>query len=129
MNDLQIEPTKNTPLIDFFSSGKLIFAGSAYPENANEFFEPLIEWIVALQTEAVDFDLIIEYINTAAAKKLMELLQKLQLNKNIQICQVNWFYQKWDEDGLETGQILSDSLPGIKFDFVEYESNDKAGSK
>lgn len=125
MNDLQIEPTNKTPLIDFFSSGKLILAGSAYPENANEFFDPLIEWIVALHAEAVDFDLIIEYLNTSAAKKLMELLQKLQFNKNIQLCKVNWFYQKWDEDGLETGQILSDSLPGIKFEFVEYESKNK----
>ncbi len=125
MNDLQIEPTKKTPLIDFFSSGKLIFAGSVYPENANEFFEPLIEWIVELRTEAVDFDLIIEYINTAAAKKLIVLLQKLQHNNSIQICNVNWFYQKWDEDGLETGQILSESLPGIKFDFVEYEAKEK----
>lgn len=121
MNDLQIEPTKNTPLVDFFSSGKLIFAGSAYPENAKEFFDPIISWIAELETEAVDFDLIIEYINTSAAKKLLELLQKLQDNDKVQTRKVNWFYQKWDEDSLETGQILSDSLPGITFDFVEYE--------
>ena len=125
MQDLQIEPTKKTPLVQFFNSGKLILAGSAYPENANDFFDPLIRWIVEFHAEAVDFDLIIEYINTAAAKKLMELLHKLQSNTNIGVCQVNWFYQKWDDDGLETGQILSDSLPGITFDFVEYESKDK----
>jgi hypothetical protein len=121
MNDLQIEPTNNSPLVDFFSSGKLILAGSAYPENAKEFFDPLIRWIEELQVDTVDFDLIIEYINTSAAKKLLELLQKLEANEDIQERKVNWFYQKWDEDNLETGQILSDSLPGIDFHFVEYE--------
>jgi hypothetical protein len=124
MNDLQIEPTKNTPLIDFFTSGKLIFAGSAYPENSKEFFDPIIDWIMELQVETVDFDLIIEYINTSAAKKLLELLQKLEKNDKIQERKVNWFYQQWDEDTLETGQILSDSLPGIVFNFVEYEKKD-----
>lgn len=121
MKDLQIEPTNNTPLVDFFTSGKLIFAGSAYPENAKEFFDPIIDWISELQVETVDFDLIIEYINTSAAKKLLELLQKLEANDKIQERKVNWFYQKWDEDSLETGQILSDSLPEITFEFVEYE--------
>jgi hypothetical protein len=121
MKDLQIAPTNTTPLIDFFASGKLIFAGSAYPENAKEFFDPIIDWIVDLDAETVDFDLIVEYINTSAAKKLLELLQKLEANGKIQSRKVKWFYQKWDEDGLETGQILSDSLPEISFDFVEYE--------
>ena len=86
MKDLQIAPTKTTPLIDFFASGKLIFAGSAYPENAKEFFDPIIDWIIELETEIVDFDLIVEYINTSAAKKLLELLQKLHTalsNKSI----------------------------------------------
>jgi TATA-box binding protein (TBP) (component of TFIID and TFIIIB) len=123
MKDLQIEPTNTTPLVEFYESGKLILAGSVYPENAKEFFEPIIEWIEEFQNEEVDFDLIIEYINTSSAKKLLELLQKLDSSKYILSRKVNWFYQKWDEDSLETGQILSDSLPGITFNFVEYEKN------
>ena len=123
MQDLQIEPTKQTPLINFFSSGKLILAGSVYPENAKEFFAPVIDWVVQSELNEVDFDLIIEYINTAAAKKLVDLLLKMQANKHITKIQVNWYYQKWDEDGLETGQILESSLPKIQFNYVEYEKN------
>ena len=125
MEDLQIQPTKNSPLIDFFTSGKMVLAGSAYAENAKEFFEPVIQWIEDLETEEVDFDLIIDYINTSSAKKLYELLQKLQHNRRIGKKKINWFYQKWDEDNLETGKILSESLPSIEFDFVEYEKDDK----
>lgn len=108
-------------MVEFFASGKLIIAGSAYPENAKEFFDPLIDWIVRLQAPNVDLDLIIEYINTSSAKKLLELLQKLERNNEIASRNVNWFYQKWDSDSLETGQILSDSLPKIDFKFTEYE--------
>lgn len=121
MDDLQIEPTKNTPLIDFFSSGKLIMAGNAHAENAKEFFDPIINWISELHAEEVDFDLIIEYINTSSAKKLLELLHKLQSSEYIKSLKVKWFYEEWDDDGLDTGQALSDSLPRIEFEYVKYE--------
>jgi len=120
MNDLQIEPTKTTPLVDFFSSGKLVMAGNAYAENAKEFFDPIINWIMDLQVEEVDFDLIIEYINTSSAKKLLELLHKLESSQDIKHLKVKWFYEEWDEDGLETGEALGDSLPRIDFEYVKY---------
>jgi TATA-box binding protein (TBP) (component of TFIID and TFIIIB) len=121
MEDLQIEPTKNTPVIEFYSSGKLVMAGNAHAENAIEFFNPIIDWITKLEAEEVDFDLIIEYINTSSAKKLLELLSKLGSNELIKNLKVKWFYEEWDEDGLETGQALGYSLPKINFEFVKYE--------
>ncbi len=121
MEDLHIEPTKNSPLVEFFTNGKLVISGSIYPENSKEFFDPLIEWLQEFHNNSVDLDLIIEYINTSSAKKLLELLQKLERNNQISSRSVNWFYQKWDSDNLETGQILSESLPGLKFKFTEYE--------
>ncbi|MBN1949749.1 MAG: DUF1987 domain-containing protein [Bacteroidales bacterium] len=121
MEDLQITPTKNTPLVDFFTSGKLIMAGSAFAENAKEFFDPILDWIDELEVETVDFDLILDYINTASAKKLFELLKMLQNSRRINHVKINWFYQKWDEDSLETGKILAESLTEIKFSLVEYE--------
>ena len=122
MKDLEIEPTKNTPLVNFFVSGRLVMAGSINAENAREFFDPIIAWIAALESPEVDFDLIIEYVNTSSAKKLLALLQKLQSNSNIETIKVNWFYQKWDEDILDMGHILAESLKRIKFEYVEYEN-------
>jgi hypothetical protein len=125
MKDLEIEPTKNTPLVNFFSSGQLTMAGLANAENAREFFDPLILWISNLDTKEVDFDIIIEYINTSSAKKLLELLQKLQSNKLIETIRVNWLYQNWDEDMLDMGKILEESLKRIKFEFVEHKGKTK----
>ena len=121
MEDLHIEPTKNSPLVEFYTSGKLVLAGSAYPENAREFFDPLIDWIINIEVDTVDFDVIIEYMNTSSAKKLLELFQKLERNKLIGTRNIIWHYEKWDTDTLETGQILSESLPGLTFKYVEYE--------
>ena len=122
MKDLEIEATKNTPMVNFYSSGQLTISGLANAENSREFFIPLINWIDNLDAPDVDFDLIIEYINTSSAKKLLELLQKLQSNELIQNIRLNWFYQVWDEDMLDMGKILAESLPRIKFEYVEYKS-------
>jgi hypothetical protein len=121
MEDLMLEPTKKTPLVNFFSTGKLIIAGSLYAENAPAFFDPLTEWIDKLNTSEVDMDLIIEYINTASAKQLLKLLLKLDRNNGIKNVKVNWFYHSDDEESLETGKILAESIPGLNFNYILYE--------
>lgn len=123
MNDLHINPSKNTPKIDFYKNGNMILSGSVYSENAKEFFEPILKWVVELKVEEVNFDLKIEYINTACAKKLFELLQELNRNRDIEKVNIKWFYEAGDEDGIETGQILADSIPGLNFKFVETNDN------
>lgn len=121
MEDIHIKPSKNTPRIDFYSNGNLLLAGSVYSENAKEFFDPIINWVIELKIDVVNFDLKIEYINTACAKKLFELLQELSQNSQVETVNVKWFYLKGDEDALETGQILSESIPKLNFRFVEYD--------
>jgi hypothetical protein len=121
MEDILIEPTSKTPLIDFSLSGKLVIAGSSFPENAKEFFDPVIEWAGDLQTESINLDVILEYMNTASAKKVLELLRKLEANLKIKNLTVNWYYDKEDEDSLEAGQILADTLSRIRFTYRHFE--------
>ncbi len=121
MEDLLIEPTKNTPLVDFSGSGKMVLAGNAQAENAREFFDPVVDWITDLRIESVDFDVVLDYINTASAKRLLEILRKLDTNTFIKSLKINWYYDKDDEDHLETGQILSDTLSKAQFRYVEVE--------
>ena len=121
MENLFIEPTAKTPLIDFSLSGKLVIAGSAFPENAKDFFDPVIDWVKELQSEQISLDLILEYMNTASAKKILELLKNLESNMKIQNLTVNWYYDKEDEDSLEAGQILAETLSRIKFTYRVFE--------
>jgi len=99
----------------------MAITGSIYSENAREYFRPLLEWVVNVEAPEINFDMKIEYINTACAKKLFELLHELDKNTHINTLNIKWFYPLGDEDALETGQILSESLLRLKFKFVEYD--------
>ncbi|NJK85154.1 MAG: DUF1987 domain-containing protein [Bacteroidales bacterium] len=121
MTNLLIEPTKKTPLVDFSTTGKLVLAGNAQAENAKEFFDPVFEWINNFQAEKVHFDILLDYINTASAKRLFDILKKLDSNSHIQTLEINWFYEAEDADHLETGQILAEMLKKGKFNYKIYE--------
>lgn len=123
MENILIEATKNTPMVEFFTNGKLTLAGNAYPENVKYFFNPLIDWVEDLDTEEVDFDLILEYSNTGAAKKLLEMLKRLDRNKRVEKININWFYSEEEEESLEAGQILEELLRRSTFNYIKFEKS------
>jgi TATA-box binding protein (TBP) (component of TFIID and TFIIIB) len=125
MENLRIKPTKNTPLIDFYISGKLVMTGSAYSENAEEYFKPVIEWIKNLEAVDVNAKMMFDYLNTSSSKKILMFLHTLELNKQIKTIRINWYYEKGDDDILETGQIFEESLKRTTFEFTEYEKKRK----
>ncbi|MCE5346774.1 MAG: DUF1987 domain-containing protein [Bacteroidales bacterium] len=81
MNELVIEQTPKTPLIDLNQfSGNLIFSGKSIPENAAKVFEPVLNWVTeyiqnARQTTNLRFDL--EYCNTSSLIWLTKILKVL----------------------------------------------------
>jgi hypothetical protein len=128
MENLLIRPTRNTPLIDFSINGQLVMTGSVYAENTDEFFQPVFKWIKNLKAEEMNFKFTLDYMNTSAAKKILVLLQTLELNHHFKILKVNWQYEKGDEDTLETGQFLDEFLNRTKFEFTEIEKASKKTS-
>jgi hypothetical protein len=123
MNDLIIEPTKKTPLVEFHTNGKLTLAGSSYPENVRDFYAPVMDWVNELETEEITLDLIMDYTNTASAKVLLDLLRKFDLTSRFKTVTINWYYEEDDEDTLEAGQILEDVLTNSNFKYVAYEKS------
>jgi hypothetical protein len=121
MNNLQVESTINTPTIKFGTDGRLLMEGRSLPENVSNFYQPLIEWSAKLTAEVVKMDINLEYINSASAKKILELLKVLDANNNIKEFIVIWHYEKDDEDVLENGQIFEELLRKAVFRYQEYE--------
>ena len=82
MEKLIIEETEDTPEIildpeqNIFKISKI-----SVPENALDFYKPILEWIKAyaenpnVQT-VFDFDL--EYVNTASSKQVIQVILSLQ---------------------------------------------------
>ena len=99
------------------------FYGKSLPENSNEFFNPILDWlneyIKSPNSETV-VTFKIDYFNTSSSKKLLEtffILQELhRQRKNVTI---NWYYQKEDDDMKESGEAFGEMIQ-IPFNIIEY---------
>jgi uncharacterized protein YqhQ len=121
MNNLIVESTINTPTIKFGTDGRLLMEGRSLPEDVAKFYQPLLEWATKLTCEVVKMDINLEYINSASAKKILELLKIFDANNHIKEFIVIWHYEKDDEDVLENGQIFEELLGRAVFRYQEYE--------
>lgn len=119
MQNLFIEATETTPLIDFYTSGKLLIQGRSLPEDVHKFYEPVFFWINQLEVEKVVFDVKMEYINTSSTKKILNLLIELESNEKIKNIDINWFYEDDDYDMLDLGEMYNHNLERSKFQLIE----------
>lgn len=120
MENMFIEPTSKTPLIDFKTSGQLTIYGNSYPENVNDFYEPILHWIDdLLEKKLVPISLTVDfkYINTSSTKSILNIIKKISTLAKGTIS-VSWLYEIDDDDMFETGEDL-EKLSEIKFEFVE----------
>ena len=120
MNTIFIEATPYTPAINFCADGRLLIEGRSLPRNVKEFYNPLIEWTINLDVEAVIMNINMEYFNSASVKMLLMLLKSLDANSRIKSLIINWHYEEGDDSVLETGQIFEELLIRAQFRFQEY---------
>lgn len=120
MNALIIDPTSHLPRVEFNKTGDLLIEGRSIPENANQFYNPLIEFIRNLKVQRVIFNVNLEYFNTASSKKLLLLFKALDKNEEIVSIHVNWHFETGDEDSTETAAIYEDSLERATFTYHEH---------
>lgn len=120
MNAISIQPTSHSPLVEFNTDGRLKIEGRAIPEDVFRLFDPLIEFAQNLSCSSVNFDVNLEYFNTATSKKLMELFKYIDANNSIETALINWHYEEGDEDSLEMAEIYEESLLKTKFRYHEY---------
>ncbi len=124
---VEIPRTERTPEIVLDRSGeegRIKFLGRSLPDDARNFYRPILTWIddyfkSPLDSTVISFDL--EYFNTSSSKMLLQIIRKFQKleeqNKNLK---VEWYYLEDDEDILESGETFQD-LTNIEFDFISYQ--------
>lgn len=116
MNDLDIKRTKKTPAMTFDAQkGEFALKGISLPENAKEFFAPLVsaveEYMNEPQKDTV-LNIELDYYNTASSKVLINLLHQFEVlnQKNGHEVTINWLYDGDDEDMLEEIQNFEEML-------------------
>ncbi len=121
----QVEATESTPAVKLDKdNGKLEFSGRSLPENAKEFYSPIMEWLESYTKEANDKTKVVfnfEYFNTASSKMIMDIIENLKgIQENGKELDVDWYYLEEDDDMLEAGEDYSD-ITEIPFNFISYE--------
>lgn len=110
MKVLLIPGTSFSPSIHLDTmSNKYEFRGSSRPENAVEFYTPVLDWLNAFKREEtdpqtkLDFEFHFDYLNSISVKIIYDCLKVIEgiASKNTTIV---WLYNKGDSDMKETGE-------------------------
>lgn len=122
MQKLEIEETKYSPHILLDQKENSFFiTGRSIPNNASEFYEPVLQWLKTYRESPNDttlFEMHLEYFNTSTHKYLVEILKEISLidaKKSIK-----WIYEEDDDDLLEIGNRLQSQLK-LDFEFSAIE--------
>ncbi|WP_127579385.1 DUF1987 domain-containing protein [Paenibacillus koleovorans] len=127
MKELQVAATKSTPHVHFDpGTGLLLIKGQCYPENAYQFFEPLLSWLDEFLDQAeqhvqMSIQLHLPYMNTSSTKCFMILLEKLdesyRTGRGIQLL---WYYDADNESELECAEQFREDL-SLPFELIPRE--------
>lgn len=120
---LEIEATSKTPRVCFDpESGVLSLEGRSIPENAFQFYEPILEWLdqyVGNAPHNTELIFRLDYFNTSSSKALLGMFRKLEkLVEAGKQVKIKWYYEEGDEDMKEAGMGYA-SLVRVPIEFVE----------
>ena len=123
MKPLIIRKTEKTPgVVLNKDTGKFIISQTSWPENAREFYKPIIEWLENyFKNTPLDetvFQIRITYMNTSSSKqiaKILALLKKYSSQCNIKI---KWFYEKGDID-MKNDALRFAKLLNLEIEIIE----------
>jgi len=124
MQSLIIKSTEDTPEIIFDPANKKFsISNVSLPENAIEFYAPVLNWLKKYRDNPLPetiFDFNIEYLNTASSKQIFELVFLIDKINDVSDVTINWHYDTIDEDMQALG-IRFTHLVKVNFELVPYE--------
>ena len=123
LNDLHIVPTEDTPEV-LFDSVHSIFrmSGRSLPENAYNFYKPLLEWIKRYvdgnPNTVTKFEFELDYFNSSSGRFMFEMLTLIEENAHsIELYEILWKAHADDELMIEKGEELR-SLLNLRFNLI-----------
>jgi hypothetical protein len=120
---IKIDETDDTPSVDFdIEKNVLRIAGPSFPENAPDFYNPIIAEVCNIDPKSpgqLVIELEFSILSSASNKMVYEMLVKLEkifyLGKAMII---RWIYEGFDEDMVDEGLGYKANLK-IDFELVE----------
>lgn len=124
MAALRIEPADDSPLVNFDSDKQtFLISGKSMPEDVISFYEPILEWLKAYQSNPLDktvFDFKFIYFNTASSKVILDVLLLLEeIQEAGKEVLVRWHSVDNDEDMREAGEEYSEMVD-LPFEYLTF---------
>jgi len=123
LETLHIAKTDETPEVYLTAdSGNSFISGRSLPENAYEFYQPILEWVKGYAKNfaaPLHLEMRFDYFNSSSGRYIFELLHVLEQSKFKESYRIIWMVEKEDDLMLEKGQELR-SLSDLRFDLIEY---------
>lgn len=122
MDALFIESTQDTPSIILNKgTNTFIIAERSYPEDAFEFYGPILKWVEAYKKNPNDntiFDFKLEYFNTTSSKQIFKIMLMLEEISKIKNVLIRWHYKPGDKEMYTHGEIFSNII-SAPFEIIE----------
>ncbi len=125
---LYIEATATTPRICFDSiDGKFLIAGRSLPENTEQAYRPVIDWLTEYAKqpcEKTTIEINLDYYNSTSLKKMADILMIIKEISQTHSTEASviWLYDEEDDSSKENGEDLCYALDlPIELKIKEYE--------
>ncbi len=111
MDVLIIEATDTTPKVHLDADNEIFkFEGRCYPANPDEFFEPVVEWLIQYceaPNKETELNFNLSFFNTSTAMILARLLFILaDVPIDTSYVHVKWYYFRTDYDLKRLGEDM-----------------------
>lgn len=117
LDDLILVAAIKTPEISFCArDGLMCIKGKSIPENATNFYKPVLEWVehyIKYPANKTEIRFEMDYFNTSSSLGLLEILKrfnKLRTALPEYVLKVIWYYDCNDPDMRLTGEDFSELL-------------------
>jgi len=124
MEALILKGSVDTPSITLDVENNIFeFSGRSLPENASEFYNPILNWIEEYAQKPLAktvFEFKLTYFNTASSKLLLDIFTKLEeMTEAGKDVLIKWYYPEDDEDMDEAGDEYADMIE-VPFEKISY---------
>jgi len=125
MHKIELKETITTPylLLDA-DNGMIKIEGRSIPENAIDFYQPILNWIDSYIKEPKDKTEVhfkLEYFNTSSSKRLFDIMKKVENIASLdnKTAVISWYYEEDDEDIYFAGNDYKALITRIDFNLKE----------
>lgn len=130
MEKLIFKPGIKTPYVILDTEMSLFeISGKSIPENAIEFYHPILKWIEKYSespNNVTKFKVKLEYFNTSSSKIILEILRKIADIQNSDVV-VEWYYEEGDEEIQSAGEDYREVL-SVPFKMIPIVDNQEGST-